>query len=233
MAEFIYSGKEELENSLSMPRYNGHIAGLFSQYIKNDDRVLDYGAGIGVITDIVRDNTKVLPICFEIDAAQKEWLQSKGYKVHSAISSLKTEKPFQVIFSSNVLEHIPDDVEALKNIYSLLDQNGVFVTWVPAFECIWTKMDDRVGHLRRYKKSTLTGKLTQAGFIVEHAYYQDSLGFFLSWLFKFIGNSEGQASKGSLKLFDTCIFPLSKILDHGLRYFLGKNVVAIARKPSR
>lgn len=230
MSSFEYTGKEELEHSLLMVRYNTHIARTLSQFIKAKDRVLDYGAGIGVITDCVKGVSGVQPTCFEIDKAQQKKLEAKGYKVHGTFSPVKKEPKFQVVYSSNVLEHIEDDVQALKDIHGILDKDGVLALWVPAFECIWTKMDDRVGHLRRYKRADLTKKLEEAGFTVQKIYYQDSVGFFLSFLFNFIGNKEGQASLTSLKIFDRFLFPLSRLLDCLVKPWFGKNVVAIAHK---
>jgi hypothetical protein len=95
---------------------------------------------------------------------------------------------------------------------------------------IWTTLDDKVGHLRRYTAKTLTQHLDAAGFKVERIGYRDSVGFLLAILFKIIGSKSGIPSDRSLLIFDRVLFPISRLLDLLASPFFGKNVLAIARK---
>ncbi len=227
---FSYSGKEELENARYLPNYNRYIASLFSRYITADDHVIDFGAGIGTISTLVNHYKKFDLTCVEIDADQINILESKGFKTISSILNYKGQA--DVVYSSNVLEHIKDDLTVLTEIREKLKIGGHVVFWVPAFEILWTPMDDRVEHYRRYTKKTISLVFTEAGFDVEDVYYQDSIGFFLSLIFKWIGNKDGRVNPIILKFFDTILFPISRFFDIFFKSFFGKNVVIVATNPS-
>jgi hypothetical protein len=102
--------------------------------------------------------------------------------------------------------------------------------FVPAFESIWTSLDDHVGHLRRYTIASLGEKLVAAGFEVEWMKYCDSLGFVLAYLYKFFGGASGEPSGTSLKMFDRIVFPVSLAVDKATSRLFGKNVLALARR---
>lgn len=61
------------------------------------------------------------------------------------------------------IEHISDDVRALKHLAGLIKPGGrIFIT-VPAMDSLWSKMDDYYGHFRRYSKQSLMQSMRQAG----------------------------------------------------------------------
>ena len=66
----------------------------------------------------------------------------------------------------------------LKKLYVCLKPGGRAVFWVPAFECLWTAMDDRVAHCRRYTRATLEAAFRNAGFHIERSFYSG-----LAWIF--------------------------------------------------
>ena len=107
------------------------------------------------------------------------------------------KKLIQKVYSSNVLEHIKNDTENIQNIYTALKPGGILTTYVPTFELLWTKIDERVGHIQRYNKLKLKQKALKAGFQIHSIFYQDSIGFFLALLFKIINNN-GEVNVKSL-----------------------------------
>ena len=125
---------------------------------------------------------------------------------------------------------IEDDVAALKQLKEKLSPDGLLLIYVPAFESIWTSMDNKVGHYRRYRQADLRAKLIQAGYQVHKSHYCDSLGFILAFIFKFIGNASGEPSSWSLKFFDRVLLPISKFMDIFLSPFFVKNVFVLAQR---
>jgi len=226
---FSYSGKEELENTQYIPYYNQHIAHLFCKYMTPQAKVIDFGAGIGTIAELIKKNMDTNLTCLEVDKDQIKVLETKGFKTISSIQNYKDQA--DIVYSSNVLEHIEDDLGALKEIYEKVRSGGQVIFWVPAFQCIWTAMDERVGHYRRYTKKTISQAFQKAGFTLQDVYYQDSVGFFLAFLFKYVGRKDGRVNPTFLKLFDKVVFPISRFFDRFLKSFFGKNVVVIATKP--
>jgi SAM-dependent methyltransferase len=82
----------------------------------------------------------------------------------------------------DVLEHLPDDVQVLRDIRSLLRPGGALLLTVPAGRSLWSYFDEAARHSRRYELAELVGKLTQAGYRVEYATpYMASLYPFI-WL---------------------------------------------------
>jgi SAM-dependent methyltransferase len=140
--DFHYTGREELEQLLLMPGYNRHIAGLCLAAIVPGQTLLDFGAGTGTISSLVREQARAAKIlCLEIDPANVAALRSRGFDV---IADAAQAEGVDVVYSSNVLEHIDDDVAALRKLRACLKPGGRAVFWVPAFECLWTVMDERL-----------------------------------------------------------------------------------------
>lgn len=229
--DFKYSGTELLTSTeFSLANYSHWIVSRFvREYHRHQYKsVLDFGAGVGSLATLFRRMTGVTPMTLEVDGAERAILTERGFNPCESIDQLPHE--IDMIYTSNVLEHIPDDIGALRELNAHLAANGRIVIFVPAFEMIWTTLDDKVGHLRRYTKKTLMQRLDEAGFVVELIGYRDSLGFLLAILFKIIGSKSGVPSDRSLYIFDRVLFPVSRLLDLIASPFFGKNVLAVASK---
>jgi len=88
-------------------------------------------------------------------------------------------KKYDVLLSVEVLEHIEDDVEALRKWTQYLAPAGTAIISVPAHRKLWGKADEWAGHVRRYDRADLVNLLKQAGFDeIEIRSY----GFPLVWL---------------------------------------------------
>lgn len=74
------------------------------------------------------------------------------------------ERSIDVLIILNVLEHIRDDIEAMKKSYSLLKPGGVLIVEVPAFPFLYDAYDIELLHFRRYSMEELHSKLIGAGF---------------------------------------------------------------------
>jgi SAM-dependent methyltransferase len=70
---------------------------------------------------------------------------------------------YRCVILWDVLEHIDDDREALREIERLLHPGGHLLIAVPSNPREWRWDDDFYGHFRRYTVDDLAEKLTQAG----------------------------------------------------------------------
>ncbi len=229
----LYIDRKNLEKVIepSLRNYNNHIVDLILSFHNNESQLLDFGAGCGTLAKIIRKKTKSSPICIEIDEYLKSILIKIGFKVFDDID--KTKDQYDFIYSSNVLEHIYDDVKLLKQLKSKLTKNGTLVLYLPAFQILYSDLDRSVGHFRRYSKKRILKITSDAGFKIDKMFYVDSMGFFCSFIIKILGwNSKfGVGSKNSLKLYDKLIFPVSRFLDaFGFKYILGKNIFVALKK---
>ena len=221
-----YAGKPELQQTEALRNYNRFICRLFSREYEGGV-ILDFGAGIGTLADQMSDLGDIT--CVEVDPEHAETLRAKGYEVLSSVDLLKDET-VSFAYSSNVLEHLDDDLGALKAIHQKMRPGGRLALFVPAFESIWTALDDRIGHKRRYTQKSLKDVVARSGFRVENAYYVDSIGFLLALLFRLIGSKDGSLNTAHLVIFDRVIFPMSRAIDVICRRLFGKNVYLVARK---
>ena len=226
-----YSGVIEKFNMEVMKNYNNHIFEVALNYFKNAKKCVDFGAGIGTLALIFRKKFNINPVCIEIDEDNISYLKRRKFKFFKNLKSAPTEN--DLIFSSNVLEHIEDDQKTLNLMKKKLKKNGILYLFLPAKMILWSGMDEAVGHFRRYEFKEIKMKCEIAGFKIKKIHYVDSIGFFASLAIKFFGYNinDGLGSKKSIKFYDKYIFPISKIFDMiGFKYLFGKNLLIIAKK---
>tara|TARA_B100000029_G_scaffold511063_1_gene604068 strand:- start:911 stop:1645 length:735 start_codon:yes stop_codon:yes gene_type:complete len=228
-----YSGlKELINNEIGLPTYNKSIVNIFIEELNGEKCVVDFGAGIGILANIYEKKTGIKPICVEIDKENRKFLLERGFKFYDNISEIGSA--VDGVFSSNVMEHIEDDLEVLRNIKKYMKTGSKLVLYLPAFPILYSDLDKAVGHYRRYTKKDISDKLRKAGFLIEKIYFADSIGFFASLAVKILGckSVDVLGNLKTLKFYDSVIFPISKVFDTiGLQYLFGKNIVIIAKTP--
>jgi len=67
----------------------------------------------------------------------------------------------------DVVEHIDDDVDFVRDVARLLRPGGRFYCTVPALSALWSEEDRSAGHFRRYSAKSLKSVVEQAGMEVE------------------------------------------------------------------
>jgi cyclopropane fatty-acyl-phospholipid synthase-like methyltransferase len=96
-----------------------------------------------------------------------------------------TKQKFDYIFSFEVLEHIQDDEAALKSWVTQLKENGKVLISVPSHKNKFGKLDESVGHYRRYDKNDLVQLFENAGLEVMQLWH---FGYPLSNIMEYIEN---------------------------------------------
>lgn len=85
------------------------------------------------------------------------------------------EDSFDVIIASEILEHVPNAVEALTYWKTVLKKNGIILIFVPAFRILWSGHDDLAHHVKRYTKKMLRAEAMTAGLTVEYTGYWNAI----------------------------------------------------------
>jgi SAM-dependent methyltransferase len=223
-----YQGCDNLEAMEFARNYNQFLIRQIISFRSGDGEMLDFGAGIG--TFAVPLHSRGLPvICIEPDERMRTGLRESGLIAYPDLASIPRSS-VDYIFSLNVLEHIENDRSVLKELYDALRKGGKLFLYVPAFQFLFSSMDSRVGHFRRYSKSGIIAKLQESGFVVEFATYVDSIGFFASIFFKYFGRNDGHLSPRAVKTYDKYLFPLSVYLDRIAGQAIGKNLQVVCIK---
>jgi SAM-dependent methyltransferase len=226
-----YSGAENLEVMQDAVNYNRFLLDTVRAHCPGGARVLDFGAGGGQFA-LPLAELGLNVTALEPDERLRARISSKGLRAVAAPEAL-TDASFEYIYTLNVLEHIHDDVAALRTLHSKLTPGGTLLIYVPAFPVLYTSMDAKVGHVRRYTRATLLDTVRAAGLDVSHVGYVDSLGFFAALAFKAVGDRGGDINPRALKLYDRAIFPASRLVDLLARRWFGKNLLLIAHNGAR
>ena len=205
-------------------RYNRFLLGLVLPLARGK-RVLDFGAGSGTFAHaLAAEGVDVAAIEPDPQLRNKLTVGASADVIEVASDSV------DLVYSFNVLEHIDDDAAALAQLHRVLRPGGRLLLYVPAFLLLYSEMDRRIGHLRRYRKGLLTVLVEQSGFRVDDARYADSLGFFAALAYKAFGPRDGTLNPRGVRLYDRYVFPLSRVLDLGCDPVIGKNLIVRATK---
>lgn len=227
--ELGYSGRENLDAMEHARNYNAYLLDLIRRHVAGPE-VMDFGAGAGTFAiPAARRYPRV--VCVEPDASLAHHLRAvAGLEVFTDIRAVPAAS-VDAIYSFNVLEHIEDDEMMLHELRQRLRSGGTLLLYVPAFNLLFSSMDRKVGHFRRYRRGCLERRLRRAGFEIVLSRYADSIGFLAALTYKLIGDRSGVISAGSVRAYDTFVFPVSRTLDHAAGTLFGKNVIAVARRP--
>ncbi|WP_244931678.1 class I SAM-dependent methyltransferase [Nocardioides sp. W7] len=230
--DFAYTGCDNLEVMQDAVRYNRFLVDSVLQHVTPGARVLDFGAGAGTYADMMREHG-VSPFCLEPDPTLQAKLRANGYEVLDDDALRSQADSFDVIYTLNVLEHIKNDQEAAEDLAVLLKPGGRLVVYVPALEMLYSSMDTKVEHYRRYRRKPLERILRNAGLDITDSLYCDPIGFFATLAYKARdgrGSDDGSIPTGALKFYDRALFPLSRALHPVTGKVFGKNVLMVATK---
>ncbi len=224
-----YTGVENLEVMAEAVNYNRYLVNLIVANRHAGDATVDFGAGAGTFAGPASESG-LMVTCVEPDDHLREVLARKGLTAVADIKAVATES-IDYLCTLNVLEHIEDDQGALNELARVLRPGGRLLVYVPAFQVLFTSMDRKVGHHRRYRLGGLTDKIRTAGFSVRDARYADSLGFGASLVYRAFDRGEGQVDRRGLRLYDRYCFPISLWVDRIFGRLFGKNAIVVAEKP--
>ena len=152
---------------------------------------------------------------------------------------------FDAVVTSEVLEHIPDDVGALAELVRILKPGGIFAATVPAWlpETINWKLSDEYhapavpgGHVRIYSATELRAKLRAAGLRLAGRHHAHALHSPYWWLKCAVGVTDDdhplvRRYRRFLE-WDIVAQPrATRVVERVLSPVLGKSLVMYATKP--
>jgi len=150
-----------------MFRYKWSKITAHKQDFKNH---LDFGGGMGGFS--AHTQSKVLEtVIIENNDKALAFLKDAGKTAHKNLTDLKPNESFDLITLWHVLEHIPNPIETLENLYNRLNQQGLLVVAVPNFKALdaqhyssyWAGYD-LPRHLWHFSTPGLGALLQQIGF---------------------------------------------------------------------
>lgn len=152
----------------------------------------------------------------------------KNFKEVKLINEFDNSK-YDTIIYLDVIEHIQDDQNEILNAYNRLNNDGHLIINVPAFQFLYTEYDKKIGHYRRYSKTSFKKLLNKLNINNFKMNYFDSIGFCLIFFSKYFTLTNKVNFKSSVKIWNLLI-PISKFLDLFLSPFIGKSLMIIIKK---
>lgn len=231
-----YSG-DELASLAVMPNYNGWIFSHFRAHLGG--RAVEFGAGLGTVSaalapavdslELVEPSPRFARVLKDRFAAQPN-VSVVASTFEAAVAHMP-DRSRDVAVMVNVLEHIEDDIAALRELFRILAPGGRLLLFVPALPSLYSEFDRRVGHFRRYRLKPLCEAVSASGYDIVRAGYFDSIGVLSWWL---INKVAGVATINPrlARLYDRVFVPPLRILEGLVPPPVGKNVVLVARKAS-
>lgn len=127
-------------------------------------RILDAGCGTGTnLLEYSRlgDATGVDAFAEAIELCRERGLDNV---MQAPVEKLPFEpNSFDLLFATDVIEHLDDDVLALRELRRVAAGGARLVLTVPAYQWLWSDHDVSVHHRRRYTADTLRDSVRAAG----------------------------------------------------------------------
>ncbi len=176
-----------LERLNRAPRFTRWMADVIRPYI--GDRVLEVGAGTGNMsvhlmprsvywaTDV---NPHYLDFLFALRATRP--YMRVAYTNAMDGGTFPAGQSFDTVVCLNVVEHVEDDLGALRNVWNALSEGGRAIILVPCGPELYGTLDEVLGHFRRYTRDQLVDVAEQAGFRVEQVLKFNRPGVPAWWL---------------------------------------------------
>lgn len=229
-------GSTILASMAGVPRFNRWMGDVVRPLL--GERVLEVGAGIGNLsrTLIPREYYTVSDINPHYLDYLGNFTDGKPYmdvrRVDLACEEdfLPLAERYDTVLCLNVLEHVTDERQALRNIRAALEPGGQAVILVPQGPRLYGTLDQVLGHARRYTNETLRMALEAAGFEIAQIFDFNRVTTPFWWLNGRVLQRR-HFGRVQLKTVDLLIWlfrRLEKILP-----WPGVSLIAVARRPER
>ena len=170
------------------PRFNSWMADTIRPYC--GERVLEIGSGTGNLTRQLMPRSvyvasDVNPLYLNVLSRLREdrpYLDVQFTDVTTGETFPEPPGKFDTVICLNVVEHVDDDVGALRNIRRVLADHGRALVLVPNGPALFGTLDEVLGHRRRYSETTLRALAHEGGFAVEEIIRFNRIGSPAWWI---------------------------------------------------
>ncbi|HEU4758490.1 MAG TPA: class I SAM-dependent methyltransferase [Dehalococcoidia bacterium] len=173
MEEFVYDVYNEEQWWWSVGR-RALVNKLWRRYGNHDEEpvVLDIGCGAG--TTLKEMGRVGRGYGLDVSETALRYCSQRGIDtvcMAEAASLPYKDEQFNFVISVDVLEHVQDDVGAIREMYRVAKPGGLIVFTVPAFQLLWSRRDEQCHHVRRYRLGEVKAKAAQAGLRIVRTTY--------------------------------------------------------------
>lgn len=155
--------------------------------------ILNVGCGTGGTIDMLEEFGKVENVDISDDAIA--FMKKLGYNKITKVDGINLpykDKTYDVVGAFDVLEHIDDQVGALKEWRRIIKDDGAIIITVPAYQWLWSEHDVSLHHHRRYTVKSLMEAAARAGLKPVKRSYAISFSLPLVAGFRFVNKALGR-----------------------------------------
>lgn len=228
---FYAEDLRQMERAVNYRRWQFEMVEPFLQ-----GRVLEVGGGIGNFTrQLAESGRRVVSVepneaCFkelEEKTRELEDVRAVFATVETLEEVLGPDDEFDCIVMMNVLEHIEDDTAVLMELKKRLAVGGRVIILVPAGPWAFGRLDERLGHYRRYSKSYSRDMFPAAGLRIELMRYYNFVGIWGWWWNAKRDKLEGQ-SDAQIRFFDRWVVPLVSRIERLICPPVGQSILVVS-----
>lgn len=199
--------------------------------------VCEIGAGIGTFSSLllkedIRRLVLVEPACNLLPDLRDRFMaegrvQVVDGEVDTHIDRLRKGR-VDTFISVNVLEHIEDDGRTLATLAKILPSGGKLLLFVPALPWLFGSLDEAFGHCRRYRRTELQTKVTEAGFQILELKFVNFPGI-VTWFVAGRILRSRTLSPGMVQWYDRWVIPAVRMIENRLTMPAGQSLMVIAQ----
>jgi SAM-dependent methyltransferase len=223
---------EHAFGATAAPRYRQWEYDLVAPFLGRS--VLEVGSGMGYFAEKLAESRVERLVLSDADEHCRERLR-QTYAGRPDIQvaavtlpgSIDIGEPVESVVAMNVLEHIEDDAQALRDLAAVVSPGGRIILWVPAYMQLYGDFDRKVGHFRRYTPDTIRAAVERAGLGVLIARPVNFLGA-LAWWVAVRRGGAGRPDPRLVWLYDNLVVPTSRTIERLVRPPFGQSVLCVA-----
>ncbi len=165
-------------------------------------RILDAGCGSGRnMVELARFGT-VTGIELSDTSVALARARDAGEVVEGSVLEMPfAENSFDLAVSLDVIEHLEDDLGALRELRRTVAPSGQLLVTVPAYQWLWSGHDEINHHHRRYTRRSLQRVAEQAGWRQTRTTYFNSLLLPAAILLRVLDRFSRKTTESSLDLW--------------------------------
>jgi SAM-dependent methyltransferase len=203
-------------------------------------RILDAGCGSGRMLDELSQFGEVAGV--DLSPSAVAAARARG---HTSVWRARVEElpfadaSFDLVTCLDVIEHTPDDVRAMRELFRVTRPGGRLLVTAPAYQSLWSAHDERNEHYRRYRRRSLRDVAARAGWQLVRDTHFNALLLPPAAAVRLAGRARRAGSDSELSLTPPWLDPLLELplrveavfLARGGRLAAGLSVAAIFMRP--
>ena len=158
-----------------------YLVEFYKNYFESAQNIIEIGAGSTFfLAEALKVSPAALGYAVDLNYTGKELIKNKRIVLSKSLPEVSGD--FYMLI--DVLEHVENDLELLRESIKLAKPNSYIVISVPAFNFLWSGHDDFLEHKRRYTTRQLETLSKEAGLEIIDLRYVFGLLFPLACLIR-------------------------------------------------